>query len=218
METMTCPLCSDKALRWYQDRKGPRAYNRCRLCDLVFLDPSQRMDPGLEKARYEHHNNDPQDLDYRNFLAPVVNAVLPFIDKGANGLDFGSGPGPTLSVMFEEKGYKMNVYDPYFAPDKLVLMSNYDFITCTEVIEHVYEPSKTFALFNKLLNNNGVIAIMTENLCRPEEFSNWWYRKDETHVSFYSRSTFEWLGSYFHWTAHYVGSRITLFHKESKIH
>ena len=37
--------------------------------------------------------------------------------------------------MLEEKGYGMSVFDPYFVPDEAVLLSTYDFVTCTEAAE-----------------------------------------------------------------------------------
>jgi hypothetical protein len=33
-----------------------------------------------------------------------------------HGLDYGCGPGPTLSSMFREKGFKMADYDLFFKP------------------------------------------------------------------------------------------------------
>ena len=45
-------------------------------------------------------------------------------------------------------------------------------------------------LLKSLLNENGIIAIMT--LFHPnsdEDFKQWWYRRDITHISFYTPKT-----------------------------
>jgi cyclopropane fatty-acyl-phospholipid synthase-like methyltransferase len=42
------------------------------------------------------------------FLSQVFNPVMVHLKKGAKGLDFGCGPGPTLSLMFEKQGYQVS--------------------------------------------------------------------------------------------------------------
>ncbi len=130
------------------------------------MDPSDRLDAAAERARYETHENDPEDAGYRGFLdrlaAPLMERVVAEIPSGAEGLDFGSGPGPTLSIMLEERGMRMSLYDPFFAPDRSVLERTYDFVTCTETVEHLFEPRREFERFDRLVRPGGWLAIMTE--------------------------------------------------------
>lgn len=42
--------------------------------------------------------------------------------------------------MLEEAGHNMALYDIYYHPDTAVLEKQYDFMTATEVIEHLYHP------------------------------------------------------------------------------
>ena len=56
------------------------------------------------------------------------------------GLDFGCGPGPALANMMQSDGYEMEIYDPFFFPNKDALSKKYDFITCTETAEHFFNP------------------------------------------------------------------------------
>ena len=43
----------------------------------------------------------------------------------------------------------------------------------------------------KLLDNDGVICVQTQFKPSVEEFRNWYYIKDDTHISFYDRKVFE---------------------------
>ncbi len=167
-----CPLC---LARGGQGRAGPhpfahahdRAYFRCGQCALLFLEPEARLDPTEERARYETHRNDPADVGYRRFLDRLAIPLLERLPPGAEGLDYGSGPGPTLSVMLEERGMQMAIHDPFFAPDPSVLERRWDFITCTETVEHFFRPAEEFERFRRMLRPGGWLAIMTE--WPPEE-------------------------------------------------
>lgn len=125
---------------------------------------------------------------------------------GANdklkGLDYGSGPRPVLAMMLKEKGFSCDVYDPLFQPDPAKLERSYDFITCTEVVEHFHEPLAEFNRLFGLLKEDGELAVMTQ--LRPAEgFERWWYARDPTHMSFYSGKTMAWIAGRF-------GRRLTL--------
>jgi 2-polyprenyl-3-methyl-5-hydroxy-6-metoxy-1,4-benzoquinol methylase len=95
--------------------------------------------------------------------------------------------------MMEERGHHMTVYDPLFAPDISALERQYDFVTCTEVVEHFHQPAREFELLASLVRPGGVLAIMTSLLHDGIDFQKWHYRRDPTHVSFYRRHTFIWL-------------------------
>jgi hypothetical protein len=58
----------------------------------------------------------------------------------ARWLDFGCGPGPTLFRMMEEWGHPCCNCDPFFAPDPGVFADTYDFVACTEGLEHLQDP------------------------------------------------------------------------------
>jgi cyclopropane fatty-acyl-phospholipid synthase-like methyltransferase len=164
-------------------------------------------------SRYLNHRNDPQDLHYRNFLTPIKTAMLPYLKPGQNGLDFGSGPGPTLSVMFQEEGYKMETFDLFFNNDEQTLKHKYDFIVSTETVEHFDNPMKEFVLLSKLLKSKGTLGIMTSILYRHIKFSDWYYILDPTHVGFYSPETFEYIGNLFKYTLYTPTDNVYIFTK-----
>lgn len=190
-----------------------KAYFRCRVCQLTFLDPSARLDQAHEKAEYLLHENDPADAGYRAFLSQLVEPLVPRLREGAEGLDYGCGPGPTLSGMLRERGLTVADYDPYFAPDQALLENRYDFVTCTEVVEHFCDPQNEFVRLDRLLKPNGWLGIMTSLLDNDEGFERWHYRRDPTHVVFYKRITFEFLGRRLGWVPEFPARRVVLFRK-----
>lgn len=150
----------------------------------MFLDPSSHVTASEELAQYSLHQNNPQDLNYRKFLAPAQAAVVNNLAALSKGIDFGCGPGPTLSVMLEEAGFSVKNFDKYFYPDRSVLSEVYDFVTCTEVIEHVHDLEAFIQQLIVLLRPGGLLVLMTRILQEDIEFKSWHYRIDPTHISF----------------------------------
>jgi hypothetical protein len=94
-----------------------RRYGTCAACGLIQVTREDHLTPAAERAHYGTHRNDPADPGYRTFLDRLCAPLVQRLPPGAEGLDYGSGPGPTLSVMLEEQGFPMRVYDPHFADD-----------------------------------------------------------------------------------------------------
>lgn len=209
---MICPLCSDDRIRPFA-RVGDDRYHRCPSCDLVFLDPELRPDRGVERARYETHENDPEDPRYRAFLDRLAGPLIDRLAPGAHGLDYGSGPGPALSVMLEERGFPTEIYDPFFAPDPAPLRRRYDFVTCSETAEHFHDPGGELARLDGLLRPGGWLGLMTGVLTDDIDFPTWWYARDPTHVAFYSPATLEWIAGHFGWTLERPSTNVALFRK-----
>lgn len=191
---LICPLCqSVNNHLYYQDK---REYYRCTPCSLVFVPPQYFLTSAEEFGVYEQHENTVDDPGYRSFLGRLFNPLSKHVKPQCKGLDFGSGPGPTLSVMFEEAGHTMNIYDPYYAPDISVLDLQYDFITATEVVEHLHQPGKELEILWACLKPGGSLGIMTKRVQDQQAFSNWHYKNDPTHVCFFSSDTFYWLAKH----------------------
>ncbi len=186
-----CPLCGDRSLP--HEQVGRRRFFHSPTCDLVFLDPDFRLPEQDEVAHYGTHRNDPDDSGYRRFLSRLADPLLARLRPGAEGLDFGCGPGPALPVMLEEAGFEMRVYDPFFAPDEEALRRCYDFITATEVVEHLFEPARVLERLTGMLRPGGWLAIMTEPPPVDRSLTTWRYARDPTHVCFHSPATFRWI-------------------------
>lgn len=207
-----CPLCADETLRLFHQDKS-RIYFRCQNCQLIFVPPPQHLDRNEELSEYQLHQNDPNDPGYRRFLSRLATPLQQHLSPASRGLDFGSGPGPTLSLMLSEHGHQVSLYDPFFAADTNVLTSSYDFITATEVVEHLRQPRLELDRLWSLLNPGGWFGIMTKLALDAEAFSRWHYKNDRTHIIFFSRDTFTWLAR--HWDAHlhFVDKDVILLQK-----
>ena len=210
-----CPLCHCTEHTLYCEHETGE-YRLCDQCALVFVLPDAYLDEEQEKGRYDLHTNSPDDVHYRKFLSKVLDPVCERVPKGSFGLDFGSGPGPTLSKMFEENGYEMRIYDHFYAPDDEALDQRYDFITSTEVVEHLYDPASVLDKLMRMLKPNGLLALLTQPYPPREEFSKWYYKNDPTHVCFYSLSTMRWLAKKHAVRLESVGKDIFMFIKEKE--
>jgi len=186
-----CPLCQHTHLELHFS--DVRNFWQCANCDLVFVDSSEHLtDPG-EKERYDYHENDPNDPHYRAFLNRLVLPLSERLPEHSQGLDFGCGPGPTVSVLLVEHGHEVACFDKFYANDPAVLIKSYDFITLTEVLEHLREPREELEQLMSMLKPGGYLGIMTKLLPPAEQFPTWHYKRDLTHIGFYADSTFEWI-------------------------
>lgn len=188
-----CPLCAGTASAPI-DCDG-RLYFRCAGCGLVHLDPALRVDAATERAEYALHRNDPQDAGYRRFLSRAFDEVRARFAPPARGLDFGCGPGPALVAMAREAGFGMDAFDPFFAPDTSVFARRYDFVTCTEVAEHLFAPRVELDRLWGLLRPGGALVIQTRRVLDDTRFRTWNYRRDPTHVVFFADASFGWLAA-----------------------
>lgn len=208
----TCPLCETSVNEIFYQGKV-RTYFRCGVCHLTFVPPEQFLSSSEEKRRYESHENSPEDEAYRKFLSRLFIPLEKCVSSGSHGLDFGSGPGPTLSVMFEEAGYSMALYDAFFAKDPAALKKKYNFITATEVLEHLHEPGRVLERLWDCLEPGGWFGIMTKLALDLEAFSKWHYKSDPTHVCFFSKETFVWLAKKWQASTMFVGDDVIIFQK-----
>lgn len=210
-----CPLCAGSCNDYLQDKK--RIYLHCDNCDLIHVPKVYHLNAKEEKAEYDKHENDPQDKGYRNFLSRIYEPVISYLDprnSKVKGLDFGCGPGPTLSVMFEEAGYDVALYDHYYFPNKTVLECRYDFITASEVVEHLSKPREELFRLWDCLNEDGILAIMTKrHNGNCADFSSWHYKNDPSHICYYSEKTFLYLGGILGAEIEFVGDDVCLLKK-----
>jgi len=208
----SCPLCyGDESSLYNKDETGE--YRLCLCCSLVYVLEHVHLSEEDEKARYDLHTNSPQDEGYRKYLRKVSKPVLERVSAGAKGLDFGSGPGPTLSLLFEEAGHDMNIYDHFYAKDEKVLCSSYDFITSTEVVEHLYKPREVLDMLWNMLSTKGLLCILTQPYVQQADFKTWYYKKDPTHVCFFSLETMHWLARQWKAELEIISKDIFIFNK-----
>jgi SAM-dependent methyltransferase len=190
-----CPLCTDPDPGPFYEERG-RRWLRCAACDLVFVPVEHHLDPAAERAQYDLHRNDPADEGYRRFLGRLVDPLLARLPARARVLDFGCGPGPTLSMMLVEAGHRVALYDKFYAPDRGPLAHSYDAVTATEVVEHLARPGEVLASLWGRVRPGGVLGLMTRLRPADDRFAGWHYRRDPTHVALYSAATVGWIAAW----------------------
>ncbi len=199
---MKCTLCESTANLFFTDATNSNNYFRCPNCDLTFLDPAKYLNSTDELARYELHDNNVESDTYKSYLSPLADWVKSHAPAGASGLDYGCGDGPLLAQMLEAEGYQITLFDPYFYPDHKFVNNQYDFIIAVETAEHFYSPAVEFKKLRTLLKANGGIGIVTALLNDSIDFKSWHYRRDPTHVCFYSQKTFNYLKTVLNFSKH----------------
>lgn len=210
--TQPCPLCaSDNTKPYHCDTA--REYVECNLCQLIFVPTDQHLSHEDEKSQYDHHQNDPLDDGYRTFLSRLHEPMQARLAPHSMGLDFGSGPGPTLSQMFEEAGHTINLFDIYYANDASIFDEAYDFITASEVVEHLSNPAEVLEKLWRCLKSGGLLGIMTKRVTSKDAFKSWHYKNDPTHICFFSEHAFKWLGNKWGTEPEFVSADVVLFKK-----
>ncbi len=216
--TDACPLCGDtQATLFHTLQHGVysgRQYWLCPTCWLVYVPRALQLSEAAEAAFYQTHENNPDDPGYRHFLSRAATPLLERLKRPSRGLDFGCGPAPTLSKMLIEQGHACAEYDYYFAHQPQLLEQQYDFITCTEVIEHVSRPAQLLATWQRCLQPGGLLVVMTQLWISQQRFSQWNYRNDPTHIAFYHANTMVWIAQQWQLDICYQQRDVVIFQRK----
>ena len=198
---MICLICESKT-KTYKHPKFHITFHECLHCEAIFKDKKHFITKEEEKDIYDLHQNTLDNEGYVNYLDDFIQkAVVPFKETyQSSALDFGSGPGPVLAHLLKEKYHaKVNIYDPFYAPNDTYVHQTYDLITTTEVFEHLKDPIQTLNALKALLKPDGIISIMT--LFHPKDqikFFDWFYIRDESHIVFFTPKTFQVMANLCH--------------------
>ncbi|MDA1106720.1 MAG: class I SAM-dependent methyltransferase [Planctomycetota bacterium] len=211
-----CRVCGSKTVIAFAEVDS-LSYWRCTHCQATLLADSHLPAAHTERARYEAHQNDPADLDYQQFLSRLAMPLIARLTPTRIGLDYGCGPTPAMAMILERAGHRMRSWDPFFRPDDSVFEETYDFITCSEVIEHFHRPRFEFDRMNQLLRPGGWLALMTSLQTDDERFSTWYYRRDPTHVTFYKERTLRVVASAHGWDCEFPVVNVCLMCKKTAI-
>ncbi|NOX15806.1 MAG: class I SAM-dependent methyltransferase [Epsilonproteobacteria bacterium] len=192
---MRCKVC-DNTTKTLEDKAQKKIYHYCPNCQAIILDKSFIVDKNRENSQYNNHNNSFESSGYVKMFEDYLDYFWGDLKKHnkQNSLDFGSGPGPVLAQILQNRGINADIYDKFYQPNKIYENKKYNLITSTEVFEHLQNPFEILTIFKKHLKKGGLIAIMTlfhDN--NKENFLKWWYRRDPTHILFYTPKTFEVL-------------------------
>ncbi len=217
---MRCSLCQSLETEKFFNKplqKMKANYWSCHHCGLIFLDPTFHPNLAIERQQYDFHNNGPEHSGYVEFLQQIVTPLVAQLAPGDQGLDFGCGPGPTISHLLAKQGFSVANYDPIYFPDDKLLARQYEFITATEVAEHFHQPRKNFQQLNQLMQTKrSLLGIMTGVFSGDQsDFATWWYHRDPTHVCFYRQKTLEWIAEWMGWLLECPANNVALFSKRT---
>ena len=193
---MICPSCKHRTLPFLHVALAKR-FGHCPVCECIHLEKTYQLSNEKEKEKYDQHQNSLENAGYvemfENFLDFFWNELT---CKDYLGLDFGSGPAPVLRELMQRRGASVDCYDKFYQPLLVYENKCYDFITSTEVFEHLDNPKEVLTLLASLLKPNGIIALMTLfHHNDRKHFLTWWYPRDLTHITFYTPKTLQMLGA-----------------------
>lgn len=203
---MNCPLCKQPGKPFFRND-----FFACSGCSGLYRNKTQYPTPEEERKRYEEHNNDVHDENFRKFVSPVTRHVLAHFRPDHRGLDFGSGTGPVVSEVLKGQGYAIRQYDPFFADDPALLRETYDYIVCCEVMEHFRNPDAEFRLLHRLLKSKGQLICMTHLYDEHIDFKRWYYKEDKTHVFIYHRDTIRHIADHYGFADFRIHNRLIVF-------
>ncbi|MEJ2488680.1 MAG: methyltransferase domain-containing protein, partial [Sulfurovaceae bacterium] len=69
-------------------------------------------------------------------------------------------------------------------------------------------PQKEFQRLKDMLQEDGALYIMTEIYSEDNDFKNWYYKEDPTHVIFYTKKSFEWIKEHYGFKSLEINGRV----------
>ncbi len=196
---MKCPLCYSIANLFTHDKF--REFFHCHICHLIFVPPPFFLSKEEEIQRYLEHENSITNLGYVQMFQNKIQLLKLYCPKAQKILDFGCGYEPVLQELLIREGYDSEVYDIHFFPE-IPKRIFFDIVISTETFEHFQNPEKELNLICSLLRPKSFCAIMTKFYPQKneepniEQFNNWYYKRDPTHICFYSTQTFQWIANH----------------------
>ena len=197
---MNCPLCNSDSKFFLASDK--REYWVCLVCQLIFVPEKYFISNKEEVEHYLKHENSLENQGYVQMFQEKIQIIRSACQGVQTILDYGCGYEPVLKTLLTRQGYTVSGYDPYFFPDT-DLSNAFDLVLSTETFEHFKEPGKEVSRLATLISPGGCLGVMTRlvpqknNLPSLESFDNWYYKRDPTHVAFYSSETFSWIARFF---------------------
>lgn len=173
-----------------------RRFFHCISCDLIHVPRLDHLDDGAQRARYALHDNSPSNTGYVAMLSRFVERFGRLATPQCRIVDIGCGPNQVLVHMLRDVGFDAVGHDPLYGIDGFGA-SPFDAIVATETVEHFISPFAEFDRMARALRPGGLLAITTQFHRGPESVRVWWYARDPTHVSLYSRATMGWIAHRF---------------------
>ncbi len=199
-----CPICYNAAIRKIFNglvlKKYQAAYYFCDECQFLFA----QSPSWLNEAYTAPINVCDTGMMARNIsLSKKVATIIYFLfEWDARFLDYGGGYGIFTRLM-RDIGFDFYWYDPYstnlFARGFELGDgdSNFELLTCFEVLEHLVDPvkeiEKMFGFSDNILFST---QLLPSDIPQPNEWSYYGLEHGQ-HISFYSLETLQFIAKKF---------------------
>ncbi len=182
-----CRLCGTASPLFFADR---RRFFKCPECALIFT--LETAEKSAEEAHYKKQwaETDP------GFWKGQVDVLLRLIERyraPRHLLDFGSGSG-AMTEEFQRRGLKVTPLEPMihgYLKDQN-FSCTFDVVVAVEVIEHLPGLWQELKQIERVLDQDGIVVFSTlltnsfiDAADAQQQFAEWWYKDDPTHVSFF---------------------------------
>ena len=217
MPTPPCRVCNGAAAVFYRD---VRTFHRCGTCSLIFT--NDIAPPPEQEKHYKAQWGNQQAA----FWAEQADAILHIIrqyHEPRRILDFGAGSG-ALTDEFRKRGLDCTPLEPMlhgFLKDQKY-PHKFDAVVGVEVIEHLPNLWEELREMEKVLAPGGVMlftTLLTEAFINAPDaaarFKAWWYKDDQTHVSFFGYRSLEVLGDIAGYDVDVILDKAIVFRKKS---
>jgi glycosyltransferase involved in cell wall biosynthesis/SAM-dependent methyltransferase len=191
-----CRICDNNAFMVFEDT---RPFYLCENCGLIFTDCYLTQDETSHHYRSQYSDSFDWNKEAQAMIEMVSFAVTP-----RKIFDFGSGSGGLTNAL-RSMGYEVNSYEPMLHGDfsSEDYERDHDLVILNQVIEHTENASKILDDIYSLTRPGGIIFMTTlttdiminETEMFQELFASWWYKDDQTHISFFCQRTFEYICS-----------------------
>jgi SAM-dependent methyltransferase len=208
-----CRICQFPSTLFYRDT---RTFLKCPNCSLIFTNDLPK------KAAEESHYKTQWQTTALDFWGSQATGLISYIGKygilpdNHRILDFGSGSGE-LAQELQRRGYRVTALEPM--TDGYLKDQNYPFffdaVVAIEVIEHLPNVWEELQEIEKVLKPEGIILFST-GLTNPfidlpdavEQFKEWWYKDDPTHISFFCNQTLSIMAEMKNYSIEIFGDKV----------
>jgi len=226
LNELLCPLCGSNEYNlkleknfnltpWTKNSDDFHLYSyfSCLCCDGIFVDPKNRLSFDIQATVYKTHQNNLESKQYQEYILTCIRPLDSRLKSNMIGVDFGSGPSSILKQELAKKEIAVFEYDPIFHPS--LNLHAVDFVACIESLEHFHSVSDELDSMIRLLKREGLVLIKSQFHTTANDFKDWYYHRDPTHIFFWSPNTVAYISENWNLSVEYSDSFNTVIFKKT---
>jgi 2-polyprenyl-3-methyl-5-hydroxy-6-metoxy-1,4-benzoquinol methylase len=188
-ERSACRICNTPSQFFFYDT---RVFFKCPVCYLLFTNETANEEDAEKHYKGQWEESGPEF--WKKQVDQLLTATEGFGVQPKKILDFGSGSG-AITEELRSRGYDVTPLEPMihgYLKDRSYPDGMFNVIYGVEVIEHILDLCGELKELARVLEPSGAMffsTILTDSFIdKPgaeEVFSKWFYKDDQTHVSFF---------------------------------